>query len=158
MPRPSSAQLVALVLVGLALVLLWHGSSRRRATAIVASPTQTPGALLRDVTQATIHSTVCVAGWTRTIRPPASYTSELKRRQLRLYGLRGPPSDYQEDHLISLELGGHPTDPRNLWPEPNPRAREVDRIENELNARVCSGKLELREAQRLESTLKHREG
>ena len=31
-------------------------------------------------------------------------------------------SDYQEDHLISLELGGNPTDPRNLWPEPYPRA------------------------------------
>ena len=25
---------------------------------------------------------------------------------------RGPPSGYQEDHLISLELGGNPTDPR----------------------------------------------
>ena len=65
----------------------------------------------------------------------------------RQYGLRGPPSRYQEDHLISLELGGHPTDPRNLWPEPYPRAAEVDQIENELNDKVCSGKLTLAEAQ-----------
>jgi hypothetical protein len=25
---------------------------------------------------------------------------------------------YEEDHLISLEDGGDPTDPRNLFPEP----------------------------------------
>jgi hypothetical protein len=25
---------------------------------------------------------------------------------------------YEEDHLIPLEDGGGPTDPRNLWPEP----------------------------------------
>jgi hypothetical protein len=24
---------------------------------------------------------------------------------------------YEEDHFISLELGGHPRDPKNLWPE-----------------------------------------
>ena len=65
---------------------------------------------------------------------------------------------YQEDHLISLELGGNPTDPRNLWPEPYPRAADVDRIENELNAKVCSGELTLAEAQRQESALKHTAG
>src|SRR5216683_2609243 len=27
------------------------------------------------------------------------------------------PAHYEEDHLVSLELGGHPRDPRNLWPE-----------------------------------------
>ena len=74
------------------------------------------------------------------------------------YGLRGPPSAFQEDHLISLELGGNPTDPRNLWPEPYPRAAAVDQIENELNARVCAGSLTLAEAQRRESALKHASG
>src|SRR5207244_13556126 len=67
-------------------------------------------------------------------------------------------SDYQEDHLISLELGGHPTDPRNLWPEPYPRASEVDSIENDLNARVCARELSLDDAQRKESELKHIDG
>ena len=70
----------------------------------------------------------------------------------------GSLSDYQEDHLISLELGGHPTDPRNLWPEPYPRASEVDSIENELNAKVCARELSLEEAQRKESNLKHTDG
>jgi hypothetical protein len=123
-----------------------------------ASWALTPGVLNPDVTPATVRTTICRRGWTRTIRPPVSYTNELKRRGLRAYGLRGPPSSYQEDHLISLELGGHPTDPRNLWPEPYPRAAAVDRQENALNAQVCSGRLSLVEAQRRESALKHREG
>jgi len=60
--------------------------------------------------------------------------------------------------LISLELGGHPTDPRNLWPEPYPRASDVDSIENDLNAKVCSGRLSLEAAQLQESELKHNDG
>jgi hypothetical protein len=48
--------------------------------------------------------------------------------------------------------------PRNLWPEPYPRASAVDQIENELNAKVCDGSLSLRDAQDQESALKHRDG
>jgi len=129
-----------------------------RAVAVPASWTLTPGVLNPAVTEATIGSTICRRGWTRTIRPPVSYTNDLKRRGLLAYRLRGPPSAYQEDHLISLELGGHPTDPRNLWPEPYPRAAAVDLQENELNAQVCSGRLSLGEAQRRESALKHEDG
>ena len=46
---------------------------RRRATApaVLASPTLTPGSLNPDVTQATIGSTICVRGWTATVRPPS---------------------------------------------------------------------------------------
>jgi len=77
---------------------------------------------------------------------------------MRAYGEAGSPSAYQEDHLVSLELGGDPTDPRNLWPEPYPRAAAVDRIENELNAKVCSGRLSLADAQRQEADLKHNHG
>jgi hypothetical protein len=111
-----------------------------------------------DVTQATIGSTICVQGWTRTVRPPTDFTNELKLRQMHAYGETGSPSEYQEDHLVSLELGGHPTDPRNLWPEPYPRAAQVDVIENELNDQVCSGSLTLAEAQNKESALKHTHG
>jgi hypothetical protein len=123
-----------------------------------ASWALTPGVLNPVVTQASIRVTVCRHGWTRTVRPPVAYTNALKARQLAQYGLRGPPSAFQEDHLISLELGGSPTDPRNLWPEPYPRAAEVDRFENELNSRVCAGSLTLAEAQRRESALKHAGG
>jgi hypothetical protein len=123
-----------------------------------ADPVRTPGVINPEVTQGNIGETICVQGWTRTIRPPTSYTSELKVRQMREYGVGGSPDDYQEDHLISLELGGHPTDPRNLWPEPIDRALKVDQTENDLNGKVCSGELSLAEAQRQESTLKHTDG
>jgi hypothetical protein len=145
---------LALAVLAVALRVL-HG---RAVPAVVADPVRTPGVLNPDVTQATIATTICSRGWTRTIRPPTDYTDLLKRRQLREYGLPGPASRYQEDHLISLELGGHPTDPRNLWPEPYPRAARVDAIENELNADVCSGALSLADAQRRESALKHTDG
>jgi hypothetical protein len=153
---------IGLLLVGVAAAVAvlrpLFGGGGSGGAVLLASPTLTPGALNPDVSQATIRRTICVRGWTRTVRPSSSYTSALKRRQLRELGLRGPPSAYQEDHLISLELGGNPTDPRNLWPEPYPRPGLVDRVENELNAAVCSGKLTLVEAQARESALKHQHG
>jgi hypothetical protein len=147
---------VAIALLLLAVTLfLRHGPAKGPYH---ADGVRTPGALNPDVTQATIGATICVRGWTRTVRPPTSYTNELKVEQMREYGVGGSLSGYQEDHLISLELGGHPTDPRNLWPEPYPRASEVDSIENELNTKVCSGDLSLESAQLQESALKHEDG
>jgi hypothetical protein len=150
---------VPAALVGVigALVLVWRASTPAHPV-LVADPMRTPGVLNPHVRQETIADTICKLGWTRTVRPPVSYTNALKLEQMREYGVGGNPSDYQEDHLISLELGGHPTDRRNLWPEPNPHATEVDRVENELNAKVCSGELTLAEAQRRESELKHTSG
>jgi hypothetical protein len=149
--------LVAIALLLLALALFSHHNSPSRGP-YQADAARTPGVLNPDVTQATIGSTICVRGWTKTVRPSTSYTNALKVKQMREYGVGGSLSDYQEDHLISLELGGHPTDPRNLWPEPYPRASDVDSIENELNAKVCSGALSLAAAQLKESTLKHTDG
>ena len=147
--------LLSLAVVVVATALPRCGSGR---AVVRAHWDWTPGVLNPAVTQATIASTICRRGWTRTIRPPVDFTNALKRRQLRQSGLRGPPSGYQEDHLISLELGGSPDDPRNLWPEPYPRATAVDQIENDLNHRVCTGSLSLAEAQRRESALKHGAG
>ena len=147
--------LAALAVAASALPLWPRGDA---GPVVRASWRLTPGVLNPAVTDGTVATTICRRGWTKTIRPPVSYTNALKARGLRSYHLRGPPSAYQEDHLISLELGGHPTDPRNLWPEPYPRASLVDRIENDLNAKVCSGDLSLAEAQQRESQLKHEHG
>ena len=149
-----------LVAAAIAVLVIAFFTSRRQSERplVRASATLTPGALNPDVTEETIRSTICVRGWTRTVRPPVEYTNDLKVKQMRDYGETGPTSQYQEDHLISLELGGAPTDPRNLWPEPYPRAATVDEIENELNAQVCSGALSLAAAQRKEWDLKHRDG
>ena len=143
---------IALLVIALALRL-----QHRHAYSGAVLP-RVPGVLNPDVTQATIGSTICVHGWTATVRPPVEYTNDLKLRQMRAYRESGLPSAYQEDHLISLELGGDPTDPKNLWPEPYPRAADVDRIENELLAQVCGGKLTLAQAQQKESALKHNSG
>ena len=150
--------LLAVAFVIVAVVAFSALRSHHATHAILADPSRTPGVLNPDVTQANIRSTICRSGWTATIRPPTDYTNALKAKQMRRYGDTGSLSDYQEDHLISLELGGNPTDPRNLWPEPYPRAADVDKIENELNAEVCSGQLTLAQAQQKEDDLKHSQG
>jgi hypothetical protein len=147
-------ELLALAALVAAVVVLWP-HHHEAPPPYYADPARTPGVLNPEVTQATIRSTICVHGWTRTVRPSSTYTGDLKLRQMAEYGVRGSPSGYQEDHLISLELGGDPVDPRNLWPQPRPWADRVDRVENELNDAVCSGRLTLAEAQQRESDLKH---
>jgi len=105
---------------------------------------RTPGAANPHITQRNIQENICNRHWsTKLIRPPGQYTSKLKKKQLQEYGdtvhqtraeLINPrtgkvdttrcvahsdnPACYEEDHLISLEDGGDPIDPRNLWPEP----------------------------------------
>ena len=115
----------------------------------------TPGAVDARVSQRTIASTICRRGYTARVRPPVSYTEPLKLRQMRQYGYYAgrSPSAYEEDHLIPLELGGSPRDPRNLWPEAHnvpSRARgsvRKDVVENALRRKVCAGSLSLHAAQ-----------
>lgn len=121
--------------------------------AILPDPNRTPGVTNPDVTQANIHSTICVSGWTATVRPSSSYTTSLKERQLASgYAYKGDTNtgDYEEDHLISLELGGSPDAEANLWPEPyatTTGARTKDKVENRLHQMVCSGTITLAKAQ-----------
>jgi hypothetical protein len=111
----------------------------------------TPGVTYAKVTQGNIGRTICKSGWTSTVRPPESYTENLKREQIIEYGYRDKRlHDYEEDHLIPLELGGSPRSVKNLWPEfdgghiPNPK----DKVENALKDAVCDGTVSLRAAQR----------
>jgi hypothetical protein len=116
-------------------------------------PALTPGALNPAVTQATIHTTICVSGWTATIRPSESFTNSLKVKQIGQYGYSDTKtSSYEEDHLISLELGGAPADARNLWPEPYTAsladgrptgAHTKDAFETTLKTEVCAGTITL---------------
>jgi len=140
---------------------------------IYPDPTRTPGAANPQVTQRNIQDNICNRQWsTKLIRPPSEYTSRLKRRQLREYGdtvrqarseLVSPSTGkvdtsrcavhsdnmacYEEDHLIRLEDGGDPTDPRNLWPEPYSTrvggtimgAHQKDVVEAFVHDEVCFG-------------------
>ncbi|MEX1357240.1 MAG: hypothetical protein WD981_01315 [Gaiellaceae bacterium] len=161
MRRRRRPELLALALAALAAAALFLLLGARRGPAFSperASWTVTPGVLNPQVAQDTIAQTICVDGWTSSIRPPTEYTNRLKLEQMETYQREGEPADYQEDHLISLGLGGHPTDPRNLWPQPIEQALRVDRVERDLHETVCSGRMALAEAQRRISELKHTEG
>ncbi|HEY3184348.1 MAG TPA: hypothetical protein VGJ77_16025 [Gaiellaceae bacterium] len=145
---------IAAVLAAAAVLVSSAGAGK----SVVADPVRTPGVRNPAVTQTKIKKTICVAGWTKTIRPKTSYTGPLEIKQMREYGLKGSPDDFEEDHLISLSLGGHPTSPKNLWPEPIARARKVDVIERRLHTAVCTGKMRLRAAQKEIARVKHEAG
>ncbi len=110
-------------------------------------PHCTPGAVNPEVTQANIGATICRYGYADSIRPPESVTEPLKRASMAAYGDTGSPRAYEYDHLIPLELGGAPTDTRNLWPEPGATPNPKDTLENRLRALVCSSRLSLASAQ-----------
>jgi len=106
-----------------------------------------PGALNPKVKQSTIHSTICVSGYTASIRPSSTVTSTEKAADARSYGYTGSMSQVEYDHLVPLELGGDPNDRRNLWVEPpspghllsqtfrNPK----DAVETRAKSLVCTG-------------------
>ena len=121
-------------------------------------PVRTPGAINTAVSAATVRSTICVPGYTRTIRPPVAYTSGLKHRQLDsgyAVGSDHSAADYEEDHLIPLEVGGNPTDERNLWPMPRAGifgAGAKDALELEVHNRICDGRMSLDDGRRIFTT------
>lgn len=115
-------------------------------------PRCTPGALNPAVTQATIGQTICMSGWTSTVRPSTSVTDPEKLASMAAYGDGGSPGDYEYDHLASLELGGAVNDRRNLWPEPEGSPNPKDGVENALHRMVCDGEMSLAEAQHIIAT------
>lgn len=146
-----------MVSAGMAVVVM-VSSSLALAQRPLPDPALTPGAVNPVVTQETIAETICVSGWTGTVRPPAEVTHELKRELIRAYGYADRRlGHYELDHLVPLELGGAPSDPRNLWPEPRESADgwtadRKDELEFALNRLVCAGRLSLRDAQQAIAT------
>jgi hypothetical protein len=158
--------------IGMVLAHVPPAQPRRIGPAeIYPDPARTPGAANPQVTQRNIKDNICNPQWsTKLVRPPSEYTSKLKRKQLREYGdtvhqtraeLVNPSTGkldttrclahsdnmacYEEDHLIPLEDGGDPTDPRNLWPEPYNThvggaimgARQKDVVEAFIHDEIC---------------------
>jgi hypothetical protein len=124
------------------------------------NPDMTPGVANPDITQDNVGDNICNASWsTKSIRPPASYTTPLKKSQMTKYDdtVSDPGGEcvvgsnntacYEEDHLISLENGGDPRDPGNLWPEPYKTtvdgqimgARQKDLVESFIHDEICFG-------------------
>ncbi len=116
----------------------------------------TPGSIDASINQSNIQSTICVRGYTKTVRPPAYFTNKLKKKQMADYGYADiNPSHYEEDHLIPLSIGGNPSDPANLWPQPRLsewNAEKKDILEFKLYKLVCEGAVSLDDARHQIST------
>ncbi len=125
------------------------GSCRTRGNGPDSLPDAhcTPGALNPQVSQATIGQTICVRGWTKTVRPSESVTAPEKRASMSAYGDQGSAGGYEYDHLLPLELGGATNDPRNLWPQPHSGSHAKDKLESRLRRLVCARSLPLATAQ-----------
>ena len=126
------------------------GACRYRTAAdgeTLPDPGCTPGAINPKVTQETLATTICRGGYTKSIRPPASITQIEKHENAAAYGYTGSLKDVEYDHLVPLEIGGDPNDPRNLWIEPGASPNEKDGVESQLRELVCAGRVPLAAAQ-----------
>jgi len=108
-------------------------------------------ALNPDVDEDTIDSTICVSGYTKSVRPATSYTNGVKKKLMREAGIDAARvGDYELDHIVPLALGGHPRKPSNLMLQPwegEHGAKAKDMLEVRLQSLVCHGKLDLTDAQ-----------
>jgi hypothetical protein len=130
------------VLKGLAVIGLLSVSTHSAADRLT-NITPPMGALNPNVFQTNLYATVCVPGYSKTIRPPSSWTNSLKR------GWTRNPELYELDHLVPISLGGSPTSEDNLWLELWPDARRKDKVEQQLHHDLCSGRTSLRAAQQV---------
>ena len=147
--RPGCIALVALVASCTTVQLPPDGQSAPAGVeAVVRSPlSEPPGALLADVTQASISTTICVPGWTASVRPSSNFTQGVKMKLLREAPIdRGEVVNYELDHFVPLAL---PRSIDNLWLQRWDgawSARVKDRLERKLQVMVCAGRLTLAEA------------
>jgi hypothetical protein len=112
----------------------------------------TPGAVNPKVTPDTLEATICRTGYTKSIRPPKEITEAEKKANAAAYGYTGPLSRAEYDHLVPLELGGDPNDPRNLWVQPGASPNPKDDVELELHDLVCRGTVPITVAQQAIAT------
>lgn len=99
------------------------------------------------VTQLNIGRTICVSGWSATVRPATTYTNGIKRKLLRQAGIPlATGSAYELDHRIPISSGGAPKDPANLALQPwdGPKgAKAKDAIELRVHKLICAGRITL---------------
>ena len=137
--RAGAVALATLGLLGASLGVAWAG----------ANPALTPGATDPRVTNDNIQQTICVRGYTRTVRNVSNAAKHLVYTE---YGIGRPDQRrYVIDHLIPLEVGGS-NDVKNLWPQPksgDQSSEAKDLVENELHSRVCADLISLKDAQQV---------
>lgn len=108
----------------------------------------TPGAIFPDVTA----EQICRSGYSASVR---NVPAELSRQVYASYGvIQRASGEYEVDHLVNLAIGGS-NDIANLWPQATaavPGSKEKDRVENYVHDQVCTGRMQLLDAQRAMAT------
>jgi hypothetical protein len=118
-----------------------HRSARRALMVSIPNTSLTPGAAVLTSRQA-----VC----SQTSEKNKAVSEAIRRKVFEEYGISGAePKAYEVDYLITPALGGA-DDIRNLWPHSYAtvwNAHVKDELEDRLRDLVCSGGLDLSEAQ-----------
>jgi hypothetical protein len=142
--RGLSLAAAGLGIVLAAVLLIEIVLQKPAAAAVVSAPDArlTPGAtVLAD------KQTICRFANVKNKAVPAA----LRKKVFEEYGIRGAqPKFYEVDYLVTPALGGA-DDIRNLWPHSYSavwNAKVKDDLEDHLRDMVCSGELDLTQAQR----------
>lgn len=127
-----------------ALLALWLAASCiAHAQDYLPDPARAPG--LVDLS-ATLEKVCGTPHYSRTVRPPTSYTSPIKAVLLN----GADPALFEVDHRVPLCAGRHPTDARNLWLQPKNgqwTAKYKDQLESSVCRQLCGGGISLGDAQ-----------
>ncbi|MBY0511538.1 MAG: hypothetical protein K2P94_15470 [Rhodospirillaceae bacterium] len=111
----------------------------------------TPGYANPKVTADNLQKTVCKAGWALKAQPQGKYLSKITLLQIRNYGVaEKDAAKYVMDFRIPLSVGGHPTDPANLWPQRKDVAWNAvvkNKLETYVQSELCAGHMSLKDAQ-----------
>ncbi len=128
--------------------LLAYSASRWNPSAAAANVVFTPDSRLTPGA-ATLAGAEAVCAQANTKNKEVS--PAVRQRVFREYGItNAKPEAYEVDYLVTPALGGA-DDLRNLWPHSYAavwNARVKDALEDRLRDMVCSGNLDLAEAQR----------
>jgi hypothetical protein len=94
-----------------------HASTCSQSYLPLPDSSCTPGSYNPDVTQSNISSTICVSGWTATVRPSTSYTNPLKAQGIIDYGYSDTNmSDYERTTSCRWSSAARPATPATCGP------------------------------------------
>ena len=149
-PRQVISAILLATLAACSSVPTQHDGAARVADAVAQS---VPVEMLNlDVRQDTISQTICVPGYTASVRPSTSYTNGVKLKLMHEQSIPAEMAGSIElDHRIPLALGGHPRNLQNLTLQPwegEDGAKRKDRLERVLQKLVCASKVMLEDARR----------
>ncbi|MFZ0089985.1 MAG: hypothetical protein WAL63_10785 [Solirubrobacteraceae bacterium] len=116
--------------------------------AIGADPRCTPGALNRAAL-AHPRKTICRRRYLAKLEAPEAGLRRLKIAMMITYGSAGAPSTYVLGHVVPVQDGGSPADPKNVWPILRygwGGALTQAVVANAVHALICAGTVTVRHA------------